>query len=150
MTRTERFAEQYRVKVTRDECNDPIIAGRRGHLYFADGSLCLMVLDSAPAIKSRWESIGGKLWMGDISPHPKTGRRVQDVKITGIPLENARLSIRMAGCKAKRVMSEAQRAALAKAQDSSPLRAQMQRQAIESSGRPLVDVEAGRRESVAE
>ena len=136
MTRIERFAEQHRLKVTRDECHDPVIEGRRGHLYFADGELCLMVLDGAPAFRSRWAALGGKLWTGDISPHPKTGRRAQDVKITGIPLENARLAIRMAGCKAKRILSEAQRAALTKAQDASPLRAQMQRQSLESLRTP--------------
>ena len=142
MTRIERFAEQHRLKVTRDECHDQVIEGRRGHLYFADRELCLMVLDGALAIRSRWAALGGKLWMGDISPHPRTGRRVQDVKITGIPLERARPAIRMAGCKAKRILSEAQKAALAKAQNSSPLRAQMQPQRLESFGKPSSDLEA--------
>ena len=32
--------------------------------------LCLMVLDGQPAIRSKWAELGGKLWMGDISPHP--------------------------------------------------------------------------------
>jgi hypothetical protein len=79
--------------------------------------------------------LGGKLWMGDISDG------VQDVKIVGIPLKSARLAIRMVGCKPKRVMSEAQKAALAKAQKSSPLHAQMQRHAVESFGRPIPDLE---------
>lgn len=142
MESIEKFAARYRLKISRDACNDPIINGRRGHLYFADGELCLMVLDGAPAIKSRWAALGGKLWAGDISPHSKTGRRVQDVKITGIPLENSRFAIRMAGCKAKRILSEAQKAALAKAQNSSPLRAQMQPQRLESFGKPSSDLEA--------
>ena len=83
MTRIEAFAEHHRLKVTRDECNDQIIQGRRGQLYFDGPELCLMVIDGEPAMKSRWAALGGKLWMGDISPHPKTGRRVQDVKING-------------------------------------------------------------------
>jgi hypothetical protein len=37
---------------------------------------------------------------------------VQDVKITGIPLENARLAIRLVGARPRRVLSEAQRRAL--------------------------------------
>ena len=135
MTRTERFAEQYRVKVTRDECNEQVIQGRRGQLYFDSDQLCLMVTDGEPAIRSRWAALGGKLWMGDISPNAK-GRRVQDVKITAIPLENARLAIRMAQIKPKRVMSEAQKAVLDSARSLLPTPPQMQRHTLESSARP--------------
>jgi hypothetical protein len=90
MTKIETFARQHRLKVRRDECNDQIIQGRRGHLYFDGGEFCLMVLDGKPAIRSKWEALVGSLWMGDTSKNAQ-GRRVQDVKITGIPLENARL-----------------------------------------------------------
>jgi len=91
MTKTETFAEQHRLKATRDESNDQIIQGRRGHLYFDGFELCLMVLDGKPSIPSKWKALGGQLWMGDISKNAQ-GVRVQDVKITGIPLENARQS----------------------------------------------------------
>jgi hypothetical protein len=70
------------------------IPGSRGQLYFDDGQLCLMVLDGKPAIRSKWKVLGGELWMGDISKNAE-GKRVQDVKITLIPLENAWLAIRM-------------------------------------------------------
>jgi hypothetical protein len=40
MTKIETFAEQYRLKITRDECNDPVIQGRRGQLYFDGAELC--------------------------------------------------------------------------------------------------------------
>ena len=103
MTKTETFAEQHRLKVTRDECNDQVIQGRRGHLYFDSAELCLMVLDGTPAIRSKWKS--GRLWIGDISRNAQ-GVRVQDVKITGIPLENARLAIRMCQIKPKRIMTD--------------------------------------------
>jgi hypothetical protein len=79
MTKIETFAEQHRLKVTRDECNDQITQGRRGHLYFDGFELCLMVLDGKPSIPSKWKALGGKLWLGD-----KT-EGVQDVKIIGIP-----------------------------------------------------------------
>jgi hypothetical protein len=105
MTKIETFAQQHRLRVTRDECNDRVIQGRRGHLYFDGAALCLMVLDGKPAIGSKWKALGGKLWMGD-----KTDG-VQDVKITGIPLENAKAAIRMCRIKPKRIMSEAQKAA---------------------------------------
>jgi hypothetical protein len=118
MTKIETFAQQHRLKVTRDECNDQVIQGKRGHLYFDGPELCLMVLDGKPAILSKWKALGCKLGLGD-----KT-QGVQDVKITGIPLENARAAIRMCRIKPKRIMSDAQKAALDKARSLSPLRAQ--------------------------
>ena len=105
MTKIEMFAEQYRLKVTRDECNDQVIQGRRGHLYFDGAELCLMVLEGKPAIRSKWKALGSKLWLGD------KAEGVQNVKITGIPIENAKAAIRMCRIKPKRIMSEAQKAA---------------------------------------
>ena len=112
MMNIKSFARQYRLRIRRDECGDPIIPGRRGQsqLYFAgsDG-LCLMVLDGPRVKRSRWHALGGKLWLGDISAG------VQDVKITNIPMENARLAIRLARVKPVRVVSEAQREVLRRA-----------------------------------
>jgi len=117
------FAEMFRLRVRLDECGDPIIPGRRGQsqLYFdrdEDGELCLMVLDGRLAKRSRWQALGGKLWLGDISPRRDKngvpyGPKLQDVKITGIPLENAKLAIKMARVKVKRRLSEADREAKA-------------------------------------
>jgi hypothetical protein len=86
MTKIETLAEEQRLKVTRDESNNQIIQGRRGHLYFDGAELCLMVLDGKPAIRLKWKTLGGKVWIVDISKNAQ-GVRVQDVKITGIPLE---------------------------------------------------------------
>jgi hypothetical protein len=61
MTKTETFAQRHRLKVTRDECNDQIIPGRRGHLYIDGFDLCLTVLDGKPVIASKWKALGGKL-----------------------------------------------------------------------------------------
>ena len=148
MTRIETFAEQHRLKVRRDECKDQIVEGRRGHLYFDGPDLCLMVLDGEPAIHSKWAELGGKLWMGDLSPHPKTGRRVQDVTVTGIPLKMAELAIRMCRIKPKRIMSEAQAAvaavALEKARRSSPPPRQTQRHGLEPLADPGVMVRGGK------
>jgi hypothetical protein len=110
MTKTETFAEQHRLKVTRDECNDQIIQGVEAICTLTGAEFCLMVLDGKPAIPSKWKALGGTLWMGDISKNAQ-GVRVQDVKITGIPLENARLASRMCRIKPKRIVSEAQKAA---------------------------------------
>ena len=56
----------------------------------------------------------------DISPD-RNGRRAQDIEVKGIRPEGYRLAIRLAGIKPKRVLSDAQRAALQKAQAASPL-----------------------------
>ena len=63
-----------------------------------------MVLDGKPPIRSKWKALGGRLWMGDISKNAQGGR-VQDVKITCIPLENARLAIRMCRIRQRRILS---------------------------------------------
>lgn len=108
----EQFAKEHRLKITRDECGDAIICGRRGHLYFDDSLLCAMFIDAPPMKKNRLEELGGRLWMGDISPHPRTGRRVQDVKVIGILADKQKQVIRLVGAKQKRILSDAQRAVL--------------------------------------
>jgi hypothetical protein len=64
MTTIERFAKEYRLRITRDSCNDPIIAGRRG-LYFDGPKLCLLILNGPVRTKSVLKAIGGKPWLGD-------------------------------------------------------------------------------------
>jgi hypothetical protein len=117
----EQFAEQFRLRITRDECGDKIIPGKRGHLYFAGGELCAMVIDGAPAKRSRWEALGGRLWLGDVSPN-QAGRRVQDVKVGAIPPQKAQAAIEMVRCRQKRVLSaeelEASRKHMLKARES--------------------------------
>jgi hypothetical protein len=107
----EKFAELFRLHITRDECGDKIIRGKRGHLYFACSELCLMVIDGAPLHRTRWEALGGRLWLGD-SSLDAAGRRVQDVKIEGIPLENARAAIKLARIRQKCVLSAEEREVL--------------------------------------
>ncbi len=98
-TPIEKFAEEHRLRVTRDEGNDQIIEGRRGQIYFDDDIPCFMALDRKVATRVTWEAIGGKIWLGDISPNA-AGKRVQDVKIIGI--EHPKAAIRMAGLFARR------------------------------------------------
>ena len=116
----ETFAEKFRLKMTRDECNDKIIQGKRGQLYIDDGQLCAVWLDARPMLRATLEPLGGKLWIGDKSPNAQ-GRWVQDAKIIGIRPERYALAIRLVGAKYKRVMSEAQQAVLARAAAASPL-----------------------------
>lgn len=131
------------MKVTRDDCNNQIIAGRRGQLYFDGPELCLMVLDGAPGSARNGKSCAAISGMGDISPHPKTGKRVQDVKISGIPLENARLAIRMVRAKTKRVLSEEQRAKLAAVGESSRFGAKVAPHTAGATPSPEVMVRGG-------
>ena len=113
-THIEQFAAAYRLKVSRDECGDPIIQGKRGHLYFDGDKLCAMFLDARPMSKKKLAELGGKLWMGDKS-RDQQGTRRQDVEITGIPPEKHPQAIRIVGAKARRILSEAQRLAASKA-----------------------------------
>lgn len=128
MTKTETFAQQHRLKVTRDECNDQIIPGRRGHLYLDSAELCLMVLEGKVSIPSKWKALGSKLWLGD------KAEGVQNVKITGIPIENAKAAIRMCRIKPKRIMSDARKAVLDKARSflPTPRRERRQGQNVDS------------------
>jgi hypothetical protein len=71
-----------------------------------------MVLDGKPNIRSRWAALGGELWLGDISKNSQ-GVRVQDVRVSGIPPENAQAAIRLVGARPPRVLSESHKAALA-------------------------------------
>ena len=52
-----------------------------------------MVLDGAVVERPRWQALGGKLWTGAKSPNA-LGRRVQDSKIVGIPIESALAAIK--------------------------------------------------------
>lgn len=122
----ETFAEIYRLKITRDECNDKIIQGRRGgkpysaHLYMDAGQLCAAWLDAPYIREGRLKQLGGKLWIGDVDR--STTPWIFDAKVTGIAPEAYRLAIRLARVKSKQIRSEAQQAALAKAMAASPLR----------------------------
>ena len=93
---TRAFAQRFRVKITQDERRDPIIEGRRGHLYFDEGELCLMAFDARVAGMgdTALGALGGKLWTGDAYKDPRQRRR-RDVKIQGIPEANWPAAIRI-------------------------------------------------------
>jgi len=104
------FAAQFRVRITRDGCGDQIIAGKHGHLDFSDGKLWLIVIDGPVRNRRCWMSLGGTLWLGDISPNA-AGTQVQDVKIVAIPIQNAKAAIDMVGIRQNRVLSPQEREA---------------------------------------
>ena len=110
----KRFADEYKLKISRDDCGDAIIRGKHGHIYVDAGMVCAMWADAAPMNKSRLVKLGGTFWQGDISTDVK-GRRLQDTWVRGIRPEAYELAIRLVGAKRRRVMSPAQRAALERA-----------------------------------
>lgn len=100
----ERFANEYRLKIRRDECGDKVIPGRRGHLWFDGPELCLTIIDGPPILAKRLKALvgsTGSVWQGTISRNDH-GRRVQDDEVRGIRPERYREAIRIAGCKARR------------------------------------------------
>src|SRR5262245_57482345 len=110
----------FHLRVSRDECGEPIIRGKRGHLYVDAGALCAMWTDAPPIMQFRLAKLGGARWQGDIS-RGANGRRVQDAAVRGIQPEGHRLAIRLVGAKPRRVLSPAHRKALEKARLASPL-----------------------------
>ena len=102
----EHLAEQYELKITRDDCNDKIIAGPRGHLYVDEGVPCLMAMDTRHRASTTWQRLGGVVWIGDISLDAK-GRKIEDVKIRG--LVDVKGAIRLTGCRVRVQISEEER-----------------------------------------
>jgi hypothetical protein len=141
ITHIEQFATAYRLRVSRDACGDPIIQGKRGHLYFDGEKLCAMFIDTPVIARRRLLAVAGaqgSLWLGDIS-RDRTGRRVQDIELRGIPPDKYHAAIQIVGAKPKRILSEAQKAVLEKARAASPLfqgRAPDQRQASRTASGP--------------
>jgi hypothetical protein len=106
----QQFAEEHKLKVTRDECGDEIILGRHGQLYTDDGELCAVWTDARPIKRDKLVALGGRMWQGDVSL--KNGRRVQDAWVKGIQPKAYTAAIRLVGAAAKRELSPEHRAKL--------------------------------------
>ena len=104
----DKIAKEHRVRITRDECGDRIIAGKRGQVYVDEGKTCLMLLDAPHVQAARLLALGGKVWQGDRSPNSK-GRIVQDARVQDIADDKIGVALRIVGVKKIREMSEAQR-----------------------------------------
>lgn len=96
----EQFATEHRVKIVRDDCNDQIIQGNRGHLYFDGPVLCLMALDAKAAGMNdkQIRALGGKCWTGTRWLDDKRCTR-RDVKVENIPLENGAAALKLIRCR---------------------------------------------------
>lgn len=107
----EQFAEQHKVRVTRDECGDPIIEGTRGHLYIDGDSVCVMALDSRLEgfNNEQVRSLGGSHWIGSIWRDARN-RGHRDFWVKGIPEENWKLALRLLKVRKVRELTEEQKA----------------------------------------
>jgi plasmid stability protein len=110
MTAIERFAQERRLRITRDECQDQVISGSRGHLYFDGSTLCLMALDARGA-EPTWAALGGKVWTGGIWRDERNRAR-RDVWIRNLPDKSVGKALRLLGIRVKRVLSDEERAVL--------------------------------------
>jgi hypothetical protein len=104
----QEIVERYRARIRLDQCGDPIIPGRRGHLYLDGDEICIMLADAVPVQRSRLEVLGGRVWQGDISPN-SAGHKVQDAKVIGVKPEKIQRALKIIRLKPKRIMSLPQR-----------------------------------------
>jgi hypothetical protein len=110
MTALDSFAAAHRLRITRDAYNERIIAGKRGSLVtdFGDGRLAVLLMGTS----ARW-------WNGRRTALVAAGCRLeQDGDAEGsLSFEPTNaiasaLAIKFAGCKRRRMLSEAHRQAL--------------------------------------
>lgn len=100
------FGKEYRLKITRDECNDPIIRGSRGNLYEYSANQIGLMMISDEGHPRLWNIVREKcLEAGMILHHNGDGEGsfsfdpANDVQ--------ARLAIKSAGvCPKKRISEE--------------------------------------------
>jgi hypothetical protein len=90
----ERFAKEHKLKISRDDCGEAVIRGKRGHLYFDKGALSAMWTDSGPLKRSRLAELGDTPWHCDIGRGAKR-RRVQDAWVRGIKPQAYKLAVRI-------------------------------------------------------
>lgn len=95
-----KLAQQHHVHVSDSESGDPVIRGRNADLYFDEGALCVIALDSpitAVELRSlRAERLytGSQWW--DVF-----GVRRRDFVARGVPVEFWEAAVHIAGCVAK-------------------------------------------------
>ena len=95
------FAEKYRLRVRRDECGDPIVIGKTGHIYeYGEGLLGVLILPMNGQgriwanARGRLEDAGCQIWQdGDTE-----GTALFDPQDHA----QAKLAIRLVGAKPKR------------------------------------------------
>jgi hypothetical protein len=109
-----RFAAKYSLRVQHDECDDPVILGKHGHLYeYSPTELGLMILPPDGNPRPRlWNSISKECIASGMILR-QNGDAEGALSFSPENKEQAKLAIRMAGARPKRQMSEERRQAQA-------------------------------------
>lgn len=107
------FASKHRLRVQRDECGDPVISGRRGHLYaYSETELGVMILsqgNSNPRIRL-WNSVRQVCMEAGMSLL-QNGDSEGALSFNPANREHAKLAMRLASVRPKRQMSMERRQA---------------------------------------
>ncbi|MGC2182301.1 MAG: hypothetical protein WA637_03365 [Terriglobales bacterium] len=107
-----RFAAKHNLRVQRDDCNDPVILGKLGHLYEYDSTeLALMILPSGRTPRPRlWNSKRERCMAAGMTLR-QNGDAEGALSFNPEDKALAKLAIRMAGARPKRQMSPERRKA---------------------------------------
>ena len=95
----EKFAESHRLRVSKDECGDPVISGRKRHQIFdnGDGRLGVLLVFSSP---KKWNKRRKLMTAAGFEPR-------QDARTEGTALFNpgdqaqSKLAMKLAGARPK-------------------------------------------------
>jgi hypothetical protein len=110
----DRFASTHNLKIRRDECGDPIVSGKHGHIYEADGRLGVCLLDNRPSLPTKARTLLNlrrKALAAGFTPH-QLGEAESILLFDPEDKEQASLAIRLVRAKAKRTLTPERRAAL--------------------------------------
>src|ERR1700746_3355363 len=110
----DRFASTHNLRIRRDECGDPIVSGKHGHIYEADGMLGVCLLDNRPSLPTKARTLLNlrrKALAAGFTPH-QLGEAESILLFDPEDKEQASLAIRLVRAKAKRTLTPERRAAL--------------------------------------
>jgi hypothetical protein len=130
----QQIATNYRLRLARDECGDPVILGKGGHLYAYDDSFLAVLVSSSS--KRAWTHARKKLVAAGLT-------LLQDCDIEGTarfdPLnpQQAKVAIHLAGVKKRRCVTPETKAKLASFSRA--------RQSMAGKPLPAVGASSGRR-----
>lgn len=113
------FATEHRLKITLDECGDPIIAGKQGEIYDqAEGVLAVLFM--SPSKADRWGRWCPKVWGNYRRAAEALGMTVLlngdsegSLRFDPGDREQVKMALKIAKVRARKQVTEVRRAALA-------------------------------------
>jgi hypothetical protein len=107
------FSTKYNLRIQLDECGDPIISGRQGHLYeYGPTELGLMILPPGNPRPRLWNSILKDCLAVGMTPRQR-GDAEGVLSFDPVDPKHSKVAIRAAKARPKRQVSEEQRLRLA-------------------------------------